>query len=123
MTTALTPTSNHLISLPLADLYQLGKTLLPTGFLPSTIKTPEQAVAVMLKGQELRIPPMYALSNIVVIQGKPAANAELMLALIYRDHGDDAIVFTETAAAGATISYKRRNWRERQSFTFTAADA
>lgn len=122
-TQALTPTSNHLISLPLGELYQLGKTLLPTGFLPSTIKTAEQAVAIMLKGQELRIPPMYALSNIVVIQGKPAANAELMLALIYRDHGDDAITFTETAATGATISYKRRSWKQRQTFTFTAADA
>jgi hypothetical protein len=122
-TQALTPTANHLISLPLGELYQLGKTLLPTGFLPSTIKTAEQAVAIMLKGQELRIPPMYALSNIVVIQGKPAANAELMLALIYRDHGDDAIIFTETAATGATISYKRRSWKQRQTFTFTAADA
>lgn len=122
MTTALT-TPNHLISLPLGELYQLGKTLLPTGFLPSTIKTPEQAVAIMIKGQELRIPPMYALSNIVVIQGKPAANAELMLALIYRDHGDDAIIFQETSATSATISYRRRSWKQRQSFTFTAADA
>jgi hypothetical protein len=122
VTTALT-TPSHLISLPLGELYQLGKTLLPTGFLPSTIKTPEQAVAIMIKGQELRIPPMYALSNIVVIQGKPAANAELMLALIYRDHGDDAIIFTETSAMGASISYKRRSWKERQVFSFTSADA
>lgn len=123
MTTALAPTSSHLINLPLGDLYQLGKTLLPTGFLPSTIKTAEQAVAIMLKGQELRIPPMYALSNIAVIQGKPAANAELMLALIFRDHGDDAILFTETSSTIATISYKRRNWKQRCNFSFTITDA
>lgn len=123
MTNALAPTSNHLITLPLGELYQLGKTLLPTGFLPGTIKTAEQAVAIMLKGQELRIPPMYALSNIAVIQGKPAANAELMLALIFRDHGDDAILFTETSSTIATISYKRRSWRQRCGFSFTIADA
>jgi hypothetical protein len=97
--------------------------LVPTGFLPSAIKTPEQAIAIMMKGRELGIPPMYALSNIAVIQGKPAANAELMLALIYRDHGDDAIQFVEASSSRAVISYKRRHWRERQTFAFTAEDA
>jgi hypothetical protein len=121
MTQALTTT--HLTSLPIGDLYQLGKVLITTGFLPTAIKTTEQAVAVMLKGQELRIPPMYALSNIAIIQGKPAASAELMLALIYRDHGDDAIQFAETNATIATITYKRRTWKERREFSFTAADA
>lgn len=115
--------SGHLTSLPLGELYQLGKVLITTGFLPTAIKTTEQAVAVMLKGQELRIPPMYALSNIAIIQGKPAASAELMLALIYRDHGDDAIQFVETTATAATISYKRRTWKERRELSFTAADA
>lgn len=97
--------------------------LVPTGFLPAAIKTPEQAVAIILKGRELGIPPMYALSNIAVIQGKPAANAELMLALIYRDHGDDAIQFVEATSKQAVISYKRRSWRERQTFAFTIEDA
>lgn len=115
--------SGHLTSLPLGELYQLGKVLITTGFLPTAIKTTEQAVAVMLKGQELRIPPMYALSNIAIIQGKPAASAELMLALIYRDHGDDAIQFVETTASAATISYKRRTWKERRELSFTTADA
>lgn len=97
--------------------------LVKTGFLPSAINTPEKAIAVMMKGRELGIPPMYALSNIAVIQGKPSANAELMLALIYRDHGDDAIQFTEASNVRATISYKRRHWRERRDFTFSLDDA
>lgn len=93
--------------------------LVGTGFLPATIKTPEQALAVMLKGREIGVPAMYALSNIAVIQGKPACTAELMLALTYRDHGDDAIFFTAASGATATTSYKRRHWRERQTFSFT----
>ncbi|HEY8745421.1 MAG TPA: recombinase RecT [Chloroflexota bacterium] len=114
---------SNLTNLSVPDLLKLANVLVGTGFLPASIKTAEQAAAVMLKGQELAVPPMLALSNIVIIQGKPTANAELMLALVYRDHGDDAVVFSETNAARCTISYKRRGWRERQSFTFSADDA
>lgn len=122
MTTALM-TQTHLNHLSISDLLQLGTILVGTGFLPTSIKTPEQAVAVMLKGQELAIPPMYALSNIAVINGKPTVGAELMLSLIYRDHGDDAITFTAATDAIATVSYKRRGWSTRQSFSFSMDDA
>lgn len=115
--------ASHLTTLPLGQLQKLGHALYLTGFLPATIKNGDQAMAVMLKGQELRIPPMYALSNIVVINGKPTCGAELMLALIYRDHGDQAVRFERTDAEACTISYKRRGWTERREHTFTIADA
>jgi hypothetical protein len=97
--------------------------LVKSGLLPSSIRTPQAAVAIILKGRELGVPAMYALSNIVVIQGKPAANAELMLALVYRDHGDDAIRFTETTAERCTIAYRRRTWKQSETFSFTMQDA
>jgi len=97
--------------------------LVKTGFLPQTIKTPEQAVAIMMKGRELGVPPMYALSNIAVISGKPACTAELMLALLYRDHGDAALQVTETTAQRCAAAYKRRGWKEAQTFAFTIEDA
>ena len=106
-----------------AILKEQAEMLVTTGFLPAAIKSANQAVAIILKGRELGIPAMYALSNIVVIGGKPAANAELMLALIYRDHGDDAVVFTETTPKVATVSYKRRGWKDRRLFSFTIEDA
>jgi len=115
--------SGALDTLSLPQLLELGEVLSKTGFLPAAIKTKEQVAAIVLKGRELGIPTMYALSNIAVIQGKPAANAELMLALIYRDHGDDAVRFVEATSQKATISYKRRGWRERQTFTFSGEDA
>jgi hypothetical protein len=77
----------------------------------------------MQKGKELGIAPMYAMSNIAVIQGKPTANSELMLALIYRDHGDDAVVFEESTAERCTVSFKRRNAQRRGQFTFTMQEA
>lgn len=97
--------------------------LVKSGLLPTHIKTPQAAVAIILKGSELGVPAMYALSNIVVIGGKPTANAELMLSLIYRDQGDDAVQVVETTKERCTVSYKRRSWRERQSYTFSMEDA
>ncbi|HEX6607264.1 MAG TPA: recombinase RecT, partial [Chloroflexia bacterium] len=124
MTTALTTRHTGLVG---PDQWTIMRDqaaiLVKSGLLPSTVNTPEKAVAIMLKGSELGIPPMYALSNIVVIQGKPTANAELMLALIYRDHGDGAIQFARSDNATCTVSYSRRTWTERQTFSFSLDDA
>jgi uncharacterized protein YdhG (YjbR/CyaY superfamily) len=66
---------------------------------------------------------MYALSNISIIGGKPVTGAELMLALIYRDHGDNAIQFEETDAEHCVVRYKRRGWGQSRRFSWTMADA
>lgn len=104
-------------------MMQMATELVRSGMLPAHIKSPAAAVAVIQKGRELGIAPMYALSNIIVIQGKPTANSELMLALIYRDHGDDAIVFEESTADRCTVAYKRRNASRPGKFTFTMQEA
>jgi hypothetical protein len=66
------------------QLRGFGETLVKSGLLPQSIKTPEAAVVIILKGRELGIPPMEALNSISVIQGKPTVSPQLMLALIYR---------------------------------------
>ena len=104
-------------------MMQMATELVRSGMLPAHIKSPAAAVAVIQKGRELGIAPMYALSNIIVIQGKPTANAELMAALIYRDHGDDALDYEESTVERCTIAYKRRNASKRSKHTFTQADA
>ena len=62
----------------------LGRTLIASGLLPDSINKPEQAMAIMLKGAEIDVPPMYALSHIVIVKGKPTMSAELMRALVQR---------------------------------------
>ncbi len=52
-------------------LHKTAKALVSTGFLPQAIKTPEQAIAIILTGRELGIGTMAALNTINVIQGKP----------------------------------------------------
>ncbi len=101
----------------------MAASLVPTGFLPETIKTPEQAVAIMLKGRELNVPPMYAMSNIVIVKGKPSVSAEMMLALIYRDHGKRALRVKNSDDRSCTVEYRLDGWDDVSSYTFTIAQA
>jgi hypothetical protein len=80
-------------------------------------------MAIIQKGRELGIPPMYALSNIGIINGKPVVGAEVMLAMVYRDHGDQAIQVEETSADRCSVVYKRRNWGQARRFEWTSEDA
>lgn len=101
----------------------MASQLVPTRFLPETIKTPEQAVAIMLKGRELRVPPMYALSNIVIVKGKPTVSAEMMLALIYRDYGKQAIRIKHSDNERCTVEYRTEGWDGTSEYTFAIEDA
>ena len=81
--------------------------LVKTGFLPQAIKTPEQAIAIILTGRELGIGTMAALNTINVIQGKPTVSPQLMLALIERSGQLENIEITN-GANGAICDMKRR---------------
>lgn len=84
MTEALIPRPDVRVA-PIAksfdEMLKVAETLLKSGFLPQSIKTPAQAVSIILMGREVGLPEMQALRSINVIQGKPTLSAELMLAL------------------------------------------
>lgn len=107
----------------LEDARAQAKVLVESHLLPGHIKTPEQAIAIMMRGRELRVPPWQALTNIYSVNGKPTCSSELMLALIYRDHGDTAMVFTEESPTCATMEYRRRGWTKAKTYSFTIEDA
>jgi hypothetical protein len=102
------------------SLMLLAKELVTTGFLPSAIKTPAQAVAIILTGQELGLPPMKSLRLINVIQGKPCLAAELQLAL-FKQRGGRA-QWQESSEKSATITLTHPNG-DTHTETFTLADA
>lgn len=104
-------------------LMDLGRTLLKSGLLPNVLKGPEAVVAVILKGQELGSPPMYALSNIAIVNGKPSISAEMMLALIYRRYGKRAIRIRETTGDRCVVEYRMTGWDDVLSHTFTIEEA
>jgi hypothetical protein len=92
---------------------QQADALVKTGFLPQAIKNKEQALAIIMTGRELGIPPMASFSTINVIQGKPTVSPQLMLALINRS-GQLEDMRLETGDEGATCTMKRRG---RQAYT------
>jgi hypothetical protein len=86
---------------------ELGAMAVASGFLPASIKTPEQAVVIMLKGRELGIGPMEAFSKISVIQGKPCMDAELMLSMGLKKIPGLVVNVLETTNTNCTIEAKR----------------
>lgn len=104
----------------LPEMLAFANTLVKTGFLPVAIKTPAQAVAVILTGRELGLGPMQALRSINIIQGKPALSAELMLAL-FKSRGGKA-VWRESTATKAVLWLRHPNGDEHTE-TFTMDDA
>ena len=85
MSTALIPMDDLLPTQSTWDtMVRQGAGLIASNFLPPAIKTPEQFIAIVLKGRELGLPPMYACNHIVIIQGKPTMSAEVQLAMIFK---------------------------------------
>lgn len=104
-------------------MLEMAGELVASGLLPKGIDKPAAALAIIQKGLELQSPPMYALSNIGIINGKPVVGAEVLLAMVYRDHGDQAIQFEDTSAERCSVIYKRRSWPQARRFEWTIEDA
>lgn len=98
-----------------------AETLVKTNFLPQAIKTPEQAIAIMLTGRELGIGTMAALNNINVIAGKPTVSPQLMLALINSSKELEDFSVTDDGKA-CTVMMKRRG-RKPHTEAFSMEDA
>jgi len=81
--------------------------LVKSKFLPPSIKTAEEAIAIILMGRELNINAMASLQTINIIQNKPTVSPQLMLALINRS-GQLEDVRLETGVEGAICTMKRK---------------
>lgn len=97
-----------------------AQVLVKSGVLPVEVKTPEAAVAIMLMGRELNIPPMQAFRGIYVVKGKPTLSAQLMGALIFR--AGHAYSIDSSTNSECRITFKRKSG-ETYTHTFTLADA
>lgn len=96
--------------------------LVRSGMLPNCIKKPEQAIAIMQKGAELGVPPMYAFAHIHVIQGKPTMSAELMMAQIHKHQPNAQINILRYDNEACEIEAIRPNCKPAK-FSFTIEDA
>lgn len=108
---------------PWQEMKDQAGMLVKTGFLPSSIKTPEQAVAIMLTGKELGVPPMQSLRGVNVIQGQPVVKPELMLALCVQRIKGFKYSFGECTNDKATFTASRPEMLEPYVSVFTFDDA
>lgn len=101
-----------------------GTSALKSGFLPSSIKSPEAAAIIALKGRELGIPFMVAVSHIHIISGKPTLSAELMQALAKRNLTGLVINIIESTEQQAIVEFIRPE-KDAKAFrsTFTMDNA
>lgn len=98
-----------------------AEVLIKSGFLPKSISTKEQALAIMMKGQELGVPAWTALTGIHIIQGSPTVSPQLMLALI-NSTGQLEDIKIDSDNASCTVVMKRKG-RTEHAETFTIEDA
>lgn len=113
--------NNELANVTFQDMLTQAETLRASGFLPKSISTPQQAVAIMTMGKELGIGMWAAFNGINVIQGKPTISPQLMLALINRSGQlDDMRVEGNNEVCAVTMA---RRGRTPHTETFSMADA
>ena len=86
---------------------EFARHMIATGFCPTGVNTPAKAVAIMQAGREIGIPPLYALREIAVVNGRPTLSGKLMLALMHRAGIQPE--WLETTDAKATLKATRPN--------------
>lgn len=86
---------------------QQAEMFIKSGLLPSSIRTVEQVITIAEMGKVLGVPPMVAINNINVIQGKPTVAPQLMLALI-RKSGQLADLKIEDDGNACTVTMTRK---------------
>jgi len=105
------------------DLRQQAKELIASGFLPQHIKTVDQFMAIAMKGQEVGLPPMQAVSQINMIQGKPTISSEAMLALVFKSLPTCDIAYRALTNEECVIEARRSPDGQYSKFSFSMSDA
>lgn len=90
--------------------------------LPDSIKSPQQAIVLASKGRELGLEPLYALSVLYLVHGKPALEGEAMLGLALRRYPQARLVWQEQSHKRAELKMARPG-DDYSSFEFTVQDA
>lgn len=92
---------------PMAEMRESAQIAFKSGLLPESIRTPEQALTIALKGRELGMAPLQAFSSIYVVKGKPALATQTMLALALQRIPGLQVNWIETTPTTATVEIVR----------------
>ena len=93
-----------------------------SGLVPKSYDTNEKAIIGALKGRELGLEPLYALSVIYIVNGMPALEGEVMLALVLKRYPKAQIKWIEATEKVAIVEMGREGG-PLSRFTFTIEEA
>ena len=92
--------------------------------MPNHIETLQEAVATKLVADELNLPFMTSVGDLMVINGVVGMTSKLMLALVYKaGHRLDIVEMSATKAEVTAHRWMHDEWIEAGTFTFTWEDA
>ena len=105
------------------QLQAFSKMLVNSSLTPSSVKTANDAMIIIIQGAELGLAPMQAVRNIHVIKGKPSLSAKLKVALVRQLPQCEYFECIEWTREKATFETKRKGARSSVKYTFTIDDA
>src|SRR5690554_6869371 len=104
------------------DLARLSKAVVRSGLAPSDVKSPEDAMMILMTGAELGLTAMQSLRSIYVVKGKPTMAADLMKALVLAS-GECEKWEYETKSAACCRAIVQRRGSKPQVYEWTIQDA
>lgn len=119
--------NNALVLTTIDETYRMAKGLIMSGLLPKSIKTAEQAFAIITLGAELGFAAWQSMNSIDVIQGKPTLKPQAMLALIHRSGLAELVKIPNVdeiaKANAATVTMTRKGgMTHTETFTWKMAE-
>ena len=96
--------------------------LFKSGLLPSSVKSAEAALAIIMFGRERNLTAMQSLTTIYIVEGKPAMSSDLMAAKVLESGLAEYFEFAESTPEKCTF-VTRRKGRPERSITWTIEQA
>ena len=103
------------------DAFRFAGALIKSGLAPKDFRTQEAVLIAIQMGAELGLPPMAALQNIAVINGRPSVYGDALKGIVDGSGLMDAYA-DNVSAAGAAVTVMRKG-RQPLTRTFTIEDA
>lgn len=125
MTTALATRDTRAIEpRDFGEAFRMAEVLFNSRMFPKSCPSPEAAMVILLKGRELGISTVQAMTEIHVIEGKVSLSASLMGGLVLSCGAADYFSCVESTAESATYATRRKgDPTGEHRLTFTVADA
>jgi len=112
----------------LEEMFIFAGAVLDSGLAPAAFKTKQAILVAIQYGAELGLPPMAALQNICVIQGRPTVWGDAVGGIanasgLIEDYADETVGVEGTDAWGYRVTIKRKDRAKPIVRTFTVGDA